>query len=652
MKMNYTRTLSCLTILSVVTTSTMAEEINLGTVEVTTAARVSQNIKNITANASVITSADIEQRGHKTLADALKTIPGIAFSRYGSLNGKTDINVRGFDSTNVLVLIDGVRQNDPASPFGGAHFENITLENIEQVEVIKGAQSGVWGADATGGVINIITKRATENGFNTKINLEYGSFNTSTIGLSTSFKQNAFDGSVNISHIKSDGFSQATAYGKKATEFEDDNYNNKSANLNIGYDIDKNNRIEAFYNISDASGGYDRTINKDGNGKKLKGDAKALAKANNSASTKGAESKTFGVNYKNIFNNITTKVSINRADTDSYFDSDNNLNSNFNYYSYRGITDEANVISSIKYNKEDFVAIGADYRAEDYHRQHKRPKKKDIILNEERKNIGIFLTNSNKFNTLAKDTTIFTQSIRYDDSEVYGGDITYKLGVKHNFSKFNDLWISSNYGTAFKAPSFYQLYSGDYASPDLEPETTKTFDFTVYFSGLEITYFKNKIDNFIVSRRDPKRRINLEGESNMEGVELSYASNIDSIDLAVSFNYTYTDARDSKDVRLLKIPYHGANLMLDYYGIENMFIGTKINFIGKTLQKDYNQPRGKQLTSIASHAIVDINADYDVNEQLQIYARIDNIFDNEKPSILNYGTTQRAYYLGMRYKFN
>ena len=74
--------------------------------------------------------------------------------------------------------------------------------------------------------------------------------------------------------------------------------------------------------------------------------------------------------------------------------------------------------------------------------------------------------------------------------------------MKHDFSKFNDLWISSNYGTAFKAPLFYQLYSGDYASPDLEPETTKTFDVTVCFSGLEITYFKNKIDYFIVSRRE------------------------------------------------------------------------------------------------------------------------------------------------------
>ena len=158
-----------------------------------------------------------------------------------------------------------------------------------------------------------------------------------------------------------------------------------------------------------------------------------------------------GINYKNIFNNTTTKVSINHA--------------------------------------------------EDYYHQHKKPKKKDIVLNKERKNIGIFLTNSNKFNTLTKDTTIFTQSIRSDDSEVYNSDIAYKLGVKHNFLKFNDLWISSIHGTDFKAPSFYQLYARNYASPDLEPKTTKTFDVTVDFSGLEIAYFGNKIDNFIVSRR-------------------------------------------------------------------------------------------------------------------------------------------------------
>lgn len=650
---------SCLATSSIfATTTVLAEATKLEAVQVvTTVSKVSQNIKNVTSNVNIISAEDIEQRGFKTLSDALKTVSGINFSRYGGLGTKTNINIRGMSDSNLLILLNGVRLNDPASPFSSAHLSGISLENIERIEVLKGAQSGIWGADAVAGVINIITKTATKNGFNTNLNLEYGSFNTSTIGLASTFKQDEFDAAIALSQQKTDGYSSSTTAGKKATEFEDDEYENISVALNAGYDINQNNRVEAFFNQSETDASYDGTLSKDENGVSLpKGNPKrGLYKANNKGSFKGDSPRTYGANYQNTTGNLFTKLSVSRAEVTSYF-KNTDLQSNVRNYDYEGITDEINLISSLNYNKEDFFVIGVDYRAEEYHRKEERTGKPIVLLDKKRNNTGIFLTNSNVFNSVDKDTTIFNQSLRYDDSNIYGGHTTYKLGAKHNFNNYNDLWVSANYATAFKAPSSHQLYAGTRNNPDLKPETTKSLDFTVHFNNLEVTYFKNQVTDLIKieERNGERKRYNLDGESNFEGVEVNYTTELAIIDSDLSFNYTYTDARDGDEERLLRIPYHQANIMLDYYGVDNLTMGAKIATMGKTLQKNYylasSNPNHE--TNIPLNTTIDLTADYQVNNQLNVYGRIDNVLDNDKPSILNYGVAERSYYVGIRYNFN
>lgn len=650
---------SCLATSSIfATTTVLAEATKLEAVQVvTTVSKVSQNIKNVTSNVNIISAEDIEQRGFKTLSDALKTVSGINFSRYGGLGTKTNINIRGMSDSNLLILLNGVRLNDPASPFSSAHLSGISLENIERIEVLKGAQSGIWGADAVAGVINIITKTATKNGFNTNLNLEYGSFNTSTIGLASTFKQDEFDAAIALSQQKTDGYSSSTTAGKKATEFEDDEYENISVALNAGYDINQNNRVEAFFNQSETDASYDGTLSKDENGVSLpKGNPKrGLYKANNKGSFKGDSPRTYGANYQNTTGNLFTKLSVSRAEVTSYF-KNTDLQSKVRNFDYEGITDEINLISSLNYNKEDFFVIGVDYRAEEYHRKEERTGKPIVLLDKKRNNTGIFLTNSNVFNSVDKDTTIFNQSLRYDDSNIYGGHTTYKLGAKHNFNNYNDLWVSANYATAFKAPSSHQLYAGTRNNPDLKPETTKSLDFTVHFNNLEVTYFKNQVTDLIKieERNGERKRYNLDGESNFEGVEVNYTTELAIIDSDLSFNYTYTDARDGDEERLLRIPYHQANIMLDYYGVDNLTMGAKIATMGKTLQKNYylasSNPNHE--TNIPLNTTIDLTADYQVNNQLNVYGRIDNVLDNDKPSILNYGVAERSYYVGIRYNFN
>ena len=132
----------------------------LETITVTSATKTEQSIKDVTSNIDVITAEDIEARKFKTVVEALQTLPGIQVSSSGGLGQLSQIYLRGMGTDKTLVLIDGIRYNDITTPNGAANFEHLMINDIERIEVIKGAQSSIWGADASAGVINIITKSA------------------------------------------------------------------------------------------------------------------------------------------------------------------------------------------------------------------------------------------------------------------------------------------------------------------------------------------------------------------------------------------------------------------------------------------------------------------------------------------------------------
>ncbi|MEA3228850.1 MAG: TonB-dependent receptor plug domain-containing protein, partial [Campylobacterota bacterium] len=130
------------------------QSVKLDTITVTSATKSKQSIKDVTSNIDVITSEEIEEKYYTTVSEALNSIAGISFTNNGGLGSKISLRVRGMNNNRVLVLIDGVRLQDPSNT-EGANITHLMVNNIEKIEVIKGAQSGVWGADATAGVINI-----------------------------------------------------------------------------------------------------------------------------------------------------------------------------------------------------------------------------------------------------------------------------------------------------------------------------------------------------------------------------------------------------------------------------------------------------------------------------------------------------------------
>ena len=134
---------------------------NLETITVTSATKSAQSIKDVTSNVEVITKEEIEERHFTSVPEALNSLSGINVISNGGLGTSASVKLRGFDTKRVLVLIDGIRVNDVTGT-SGAPFEHLMINDIERIEVVKGAQSGIWGADASAGVINIITSSAKE----------------------------------------------------------------------------------------------------------------------------------------------------------------------------------------------------------------------------------------------------------------------------------------------------------------------------------------------------------------------------------------------------------------------------------------------------------------------------------------------------------
>ncbi|MBD3831298.1 MAG: TonB-dependent receptor, partial [Arcobacter sp.] len=147
----------------------------MGEIEVTTTNKTKQKVSKTTSNISVVTSEEIRQNGYTSVVEALSGTLGINISQNGAIGQKSSFFLRGMDSGKILVLVDGMRLNDPSTTNNTAMIEFLPISNVEQIEIIRGGNSSVWGANASAGVINIITKEALKNGVSGSVGINGGS---------------------------------------------------------------------------------------------------------------------------------------------------------------------------------------------------------------------------------------------------------------------------------------------------------------------------------------------------------------------------------------------------------------------------------------------------------------------------------------------
>ena len=608
--------ITLLTALLSLTGLTFAQE----NIKVYTPYKVQTPVNLNTSEIDVITEDDIETEHPLDIIEIIKKLPGITFTQTGGFGQPASIYLRGFDPKRTLVLIDGVRIND-VTGLTGAQLEFLTIDDVQQIEILKGAQSGVWGADASAGVINIITKKP-EEGTHAKIDLQTGSFDTTKANFIFSHKKDGFYILAGLTTVDTEGFSAAEPkkgdpnYGKRGEDigYDKDPYQNSTFLFKTGFQIDKEVSVDFLMRGIDANVHFDAAAGVD---------AKDI-------------DDPFGFGTMKYVNNIHNRFysfKFNHETKEEKFKlyANKSVFKRSQFGGYSGYLDEAGFQNQFNYNVNSFVVLGY------VNQQYEHEKSAGSLINKTYNDNGIYLTNVTKLN---KGRSILSFSIRGDIYNRFQDKVTGKIGVK-NFVK--NIYFAFNIGTAYNIPTLYQLYGGYVGNPDLKPEDVKSFDFSVGGKSYTFTLFHNEIKNLIDYDFSLFKYNNISGVSKLSGIELQYKRYISKINTGLVLNYTYLDARDSKGKKLLRRPDHKIDLQLDYQPTEKANIILNAEYIGN--RKDLGN------VETGYYTVFDMIVNYQITKNMKIYGKINNLTDKFYQLVDGYETAERSYYVGLLAKF-
>jgi len=587
---------------------------------VVTASRRPQNIGDIGASISVLSADELERQQFSFVVDALQTMPGVSISQSGSIGGQAAVSIRGAATAQTVILIDGVQMNDVSSPAGGFNFGTLDPAGIERIEVLRGPQAVLYGSDAIGGVVNIITKTGGEPGGSAF--LEYGAYNTVRGGATFSGGSEAFGFNLSASGIKSDGLSKADEADGNT---EADAYEGFTLRGRITAQLSHSVEAEFFGSYNDSDTEVDGfSFNPVTFGFDL-GDTEDRSLSEDYLIGGRLHADTFG---GKLMNTLSVEYSaINRESISSFGTTPGN-GERFNL-DYLGV-----------YTIDENWSVSAGA-------QHENVKAESASAEN-------FSTDS-VFGVVAysRDGLNFSAGLRMDDHDTFGSTENAQLRASYNTE--SGTRIFANWGEGFKAPSVFQLtfVCGFCSSPqdiprtDLRPETSEAWEagleqsFAEGRGTLRATYFDQKITDLIDFAFT-------EGYSNiaaarLKGLELSFDFAFTDAFSFVS-NYTYTSAKDrSTDERLIRRPENQFFAGFDWQMSDKLSSNISVTHTGGAPDS------GNQF--IDSWTRVDLRAAYRVNENIELYGRVDNLFDENYQQVAGYGTPGISSFLGVRSRF-
>ena len=614
-----------LSLLSIALVSSLKAENQylLDNIEVSSSQGTTIDKKDVTDSVTIITKEEIEESHASTLNEALQKLANISMTQNGGPGELSSLYLRGMSSKRVLVLIDGVRYNNPTTVDSVPEFSQIMLNNVQQIEIIKGAQSGVWGSDASGGVINIITSKA-KKGIHASAKLEYGAYDTLQTSLAASYATQEYDLLASGTYFNTDGFSAVEPtqgdvnYGKRYDELglERDAYENKTLNTKFGYNLTDSDRIEANIQAINSFVHYDDTS--------FVAPYKPVDSIVPNTYIKN-RFYTLAYKHKSSTNDIKLQYNLSTFDRES-------VGAWSNYY-YNGSVNEVKIDDKINYMKNSFLRIGASYQ---------KFEQTDITPNLDKSYnaVSAYATNYNKFNLLAALNTIITESLRYDKYNAFDNSLTGKFGIKQ-FLK-DDFYISANIGTGYNAPTLGPLYGQWGANPNLKPEKSLTRDITLGNDTVWITYFDNKVTDLI---EYTSAYIQTTGTSKFRGVELGYEDYFfDS--LGVRALYTYLETKNANGKALARRPKSQLDTTVTYYATENLDFGINAQYIGTRYDSDTNNA-----VQTGKYTVANFVTNIKANKSVTFYAKINNITDKYYQTVDGYATAGRSLYVGFNAKY-
>ncbi|HHQ4533923.1 TPA: TonB-dependent receptor domain-containing protein [Aeromonas veronii] len=574
---------------------------------VITANRVEQPVSSVLAPVVVIDRAEIESRQVQSLPDLLKTLPGVQMATLGGRGHISSLFVRGTNSNHSLVLMNG--RPIAAMVAGTPDLSQIPLGNIERIEYIRGPRAAVYGSDAIGGVINLITKTSAKNGSETHLKGGAGSHGYGQGELRTvqSLGQKT-DMNMLFGYERTDGFDVV------ANTKQPDRDGFASRNGQMGLNHAFNDAWSADFNAQ----GYDNLTDTDG-------------------STDQSRVQAFqydgGVKFQgqDLISRLEASYGENKLKTWQEAKGEASgepIHTGLTRFSW---------INSWSGIEGINLTGGADWQREEMKSDSRSYGKTFSAPN--RDNTGLFAVGSYRWQSL-----LWELSGRTDDNQQYGRHNTWSAASGLDIDENHNVRLS--YGTGFKAPTFMDLYYPGYENPALKPEESKNLelDFSGRYTGWDwsANFYRNQIQNLIQCQKGYITCTKGNTDADIEGIEL--ALGLDTWLVHHDFNYDYTRAKDKNenDQQLLRRAKH-KGAWLTSFTTGQMTWSTEVLYVGERLDVGN--------VELSPYTLVNLGATYAATNQLTLGGRIDNLFDRNYEVAKGYASPGTEFKVTADYRF-
>lgn len=582
-----------------------------------TSSRVAMPLRQVGTSVSVVTADEIRARGFNSLAEVLRNQPAVAVTNAGGAGKLSTLRIRGEEGFRTLVLVDGINISDTSSPQYAPRMEHLLSSGVERVEILRGPQGLMYGADA-GGVVNITTT-APVDGYGGDISAETGRYGTRQLAANLGAAGESFDGNISLTDYETDGFNARTT----DTDLrDDDGYDNTTVHGRLGWNLTEAVRLQLVARDVSAEVAYDDC------GFPATNDC--YDEFDQQLWRASGRFQTAHFSHELAYDNSEIQRDY-FADGAFSFASEGELEKWSYLGSFRG-SDALRLVYGVDLQTESLVDNGQL---------------------QERDNDGYYL----EYQGELAERLFATAAVRHDDNDDFGSQTTWRASGAYLIPvEGGEVKLRATYGTGFRAPSLYEVAynDGPFAYPPasgvtLDAETSKGYDLAVSWYGndglyLEAVYFDQRVENDIYFDLVAfSGYLQDDGRSDSTGVELIADWTV--LDnLSLSANYTYNDTQQADGSPRIFRPEHLANL-----GVTWLALGQRLRLgLNARLSEGARDTLG---AAADDYGVVDANAHFQLTDELAIYGRVENLFNEDYEEVPTYNTSGPAAYAGVRYSF-
>jgi vitamin B12 transporter len=596
---------------------------------VVTATKVGTPSEQLGASISVVNGDDFQTLHYPTVDEALRNVPGVEIRRSGSYGKTSSITIRGANANQVQVLVDGVRVKSPT--LGQVDLSDLSPDLIERIEIIRGAQSTLYGADAIGGVVNIITRKGAGGPLQASVQQEVGNYDTLASRATVSGAYKILNYALSASHFESNG------------QLQNDGNDVDALSARVGATLPRSSSLDFVFRY-----------NKSDSGVPVKGVfpgpqpivpiINPNARQQSETSIWSLEGKTHPVEW------WETHARLSRYENSSGFQDPADPGVDFDFTAFSQVDvvrKEAEWVNSFFVGKWSTSTLGLEYRREEGENKG--------VFRAATETPSVFFEQQLRF----FDRLFITGGFRVEDNSVFGTTTTERGSVAF-LIKETGTRLRGSAGTGFRAPTFNDLFFPDFGNPDLQPEKSLSYDFGVdqrlWRNRIRVglTYFQNNFTNLItccvpLPTAPFGGPVNV-GRARSAGIE--FTSEVDVLpNLVAQLNYTYTDSENlATDRPLPREPRHRWNVGLTWEPVTRLSLFTQVHVVTEqfeTFGEVYN----------GGYTRVDVGGTWRILDRtgwlpkLELTARIQNLLNERYAEVRGFPALGINALVGLRASF-